>query len=436
MAVSLRVAGCVLALSGALAGLLEGAGSDGEWSNWRGPHYDGSSDETALPDALDPSRTQLWAIDLPGPSSGTPVVWGDRIFLSSLEAETQNLLALCFNRADGKLLWRHEVSVGYTSNKRNNLASPSPVCDATRVIYTYGSGDVVAFDHAGKELWKRNLQKDYGKFSVEWLYGSSPLLLKDRLFIQLLNRDDAKGSTEQTSSYLLAVGAADGKDVWKHARVTDAKGESQESYSTPIPFTVKGRELIALIGGDCATAHDPMSGEEVWRFAGLNPSHQGNWRNIPSPVVADGRVVVPAGRGAKLFAIPGDLAGTVGIDRAAWSSGELNTDVCVPLFYHGKLFVLDGDRKKVSCVDPASGTPQGSLALETTAVLRASLTAGDGKLYVQNEAGDCWVLNADHLAVLAKTSLGSEGACRASIALAHGTALVRTGNKLYAFAKR
>jgi outer membrane protein assembly factor BamB len=328
------------------------------------------------------------------------------------------------------------VSVGYTSNKRNNLASPSPVCDATRVIYTYGSGDVVAFDHAGTQLWKRNLQKDYGKFSVEWLYGSSPLLLKDRLYIQLLNRDDAKGNSEQTSSYLLAVGAADGKDVWKHARVTEAKGESQESYSTPIPFTVKGRELIALIGGDCATAHDPMSGEEVWRFAGLNPGHQGNWRNIPSPVVADGRVVVPAGRGAKLYAIPGDLAGTVGIERAAWSSGELNTDVCVPLSYHGKLYVLDGDRKKVSCVDPATGTVQGTLALETTAVLRASLTAGDGKLYVQNEAGDCWVLNADHLAVLAKTSLGSEGACRASIALAHGSALVRTGSKLYAFARK
>ena len=437
MGTTLGFAGCVLAVCGALAGLAgDAAGADGEWPNWRGPHFDGSSDETALPDALDPQRTQLWATDLPGPSSGTPIVWGERIFISALEATTQNLLAQCYQRSDGKLLWSHEVAVGYTSNKRNDLASPSPVCDATRVIYTYGSGDVVAFDHAGKELWTRNLQKDNGKFSVQWLYGSSPLLLQDRLYIQLLNRDDAKGNTEETSSYLLALDSASGKVLWKHARVTDAKAESQESYSSPIPFTVKGKELIALLGGDCVTAHDPMSGAEVWRFAGLNPSHQGNWRNIPSPVFAAGRVVVPGGRGAKLYAIPGDLMGTVGVERAAWTSSELNTDVAVPLFYRGKLYVLDGDHKLVTCVDPASAAKQWSQPLETTAVVRGSLTAGDGKLYVQNESGDAWVLSADHAQVLSKTSLGSEGAARASIALSHGMALVRTAGKLFAFAKK
>lgn len=427
---ALRIAGCVMLLSTGLGAV------DSNWPSWRGPHYDGSSDLTALPDALDPQRTLLWSADLPGPSSGTPIVWGNLIFVSSLESETQNLLALCYDRKDGKQLWRKEVSVGYTSNKRNNLASPSPVCDATHVIFTYGSGDISAFDHAGKPLWHRNLQKDFGKFSVEWLYGSSPVLLDDRLYVQLLNRDDAKGNTEQTSSYLLAMSASDGKDLWKHARVTDAKGESQESYSTPIPCTIRGKPALILIGGDCATAHDAATGEEIWRFAGMNPNHQGNWRTIPSAVIADGRAVVSAGRGAKLYAIPLDSMGTIAVDHAAWAVSDLNTDVCVPLFYHGKLYVLDGDRKSVACVDPTTGMKQWSGALESTAVLRASLTAGDGKLYVQNEAGDAWVLAADHFAVLSKTSLGGEGACRASIALAEGMVLVRTSSKLLAFAKK
>jgi len=418
----------------AAAGVL--AGGEGNWPNWRGPHSNGSSDETALPDALDPQKTQLWSVDLPGPSSGTPAIWGNLVFVSSLESETQNLLALCYDRTSGKQLWRREVTVGYTSNKRNNLASPSPVCDAGHAVFTYGSGDIIAFDHAGKLLWHRNLQKDFGKFSVEWLYGSSPLLLDDRLVVQLLNRDDAKGNTEQTSSFLLAIALADGHDLWKHARVTDAKGESQEAYTSPMPLVRDGKTEVVLLGGDCVTAHDPATGAELWRFSGLNPGHQGNWRTIPSAVVADGRVVVSAGRGARLIAIPGDLTGTVGIDRAVWNVTDLNTDVCVPLFYHGRLYVLDGDRKAISCVDPATGAKQWSGTLESTAVLRASLTAGDGKLYVQNEAGDAWVLAADHFAVLAKTSLGSEGASRASIAIAQGIVLVRTSSKLLAFAKK
>jgi outer membrane protein assembly factor BamB len=426
----LRAMCCVLCAASAITA------GEGNWPSWRGPHYDGSGDVTALPDALDPQRTQVWAVDLPGPGSGTPVVWGDQIFVSSLEAETQNLLALCYARSDGKQLWRHEVAVGYTSNRRNNLASPSPVCDATHVIFTYGSGDISAFDHAGKPLWHRNLQKDFGKFSVEWLYGSTPLLLDDRLFVQLLNRDDAKGNTEQTSSYLLAISAADGKDVWKHARVTDAKGESQESYSSPMPCTIKGKPALVLIGGDCATAHDAATGAEIWRFAGLNPGHAGNWRTIPSAVIADGRVVVSAGRGATLYAIPLDSAGTIAVDHAVWSASDLHTDVCVPLSYQGRLYVLDGDRKTITCVDPATGTKLWSGTLESTAVLRASLTAGDGKLFVQNEAGDAWVLAADHFAVLAKTSLGSDGASRSSIALAGGMVLVRTSSKLLAFAKK
>src|SRR4051812_34681391 len=133
-----------------------------EWRQWRGPHFNGSSDAKHLPDKLDEKANARWTTAMPGTGSGTPVVAGDRVFVSALDKASQKLLAMCLSRADGKILWSKEVGSGFQKNDRNNTASPSPITDGQTVWFYYGSGDLAAFDLEGNAKWARNITKDYG----------------------------------------------------------------------------------------------------------------------------------------------------------------------------------------------------------------------------------------------------------------------------------
>jgi len=113
-------------------------------------------------------------------SGATPAIWNDHVFVSSPD-EQKNLNLICLNRVDGKIRWQKQVAVGDKVIGRNNMASPSPVTDGKAVFILFGTGDLAAYDFFGKELWTRNIGKDFGKFSIMWLYGSSPLLYKDKL---------------------------------------------------------------------------------------------------------------------------------------------------------------------------------------------------------------------------------------------------------------
>ena len=166
---------------------------------------------------------------MPGPSGATPVVWGDRIFVSSPDAE-KNLLLLCYNRKDGALLWKKQISSGDITKGKGNMASPSPIADGKLVYILFGTGDLAALDFDGKIVWQRNLGKDYGRFSINWIYGSSPLLYDGRLYIQVLQRNPAPpdypglaGGSPERESYLLALDPANGKTLWKRVRPTVAK---------------------------------------------------------------------------------------------------------------------------------------------------------------------------------------------------------------------
>lgn len=408
----------------AVLATLTAAGAGEHWPHWRGPAWNGTAGETPLPDRLD-DATRLWSVDMPGPSSGTPAVWNDRVFVATPDKRTKDLLALCVERTTGRELWRAKIGVGFTSNQRNDLAACSPVCDAERAVFIFGSGDLAAFDHAGKELWRRNLQQDHGKFLIQWLYASSPTLIDGRLYVQYLGRPSAKG---QQGSWLLCIDAATGKDRWKHTRATEALGESLEAYTTPIPARVGGTDALLLVGGDLITAHDASDGRELWRRDLDNPTRAKNWRLIPSAVVAGDLAVVFTARGAKAVAVK------LADGAVAWASGEFTSDVCVPAPYRGALYAVDGDKRTIACVDPASGAVRWRGEFGETALLRASPTAGNGKIYCINEAGKAWVLAAgDEYRVLWSGELGGGTTTRASIALAQGTVIVRTGEQLSAF---
>ena len=404
---------------------------------WRGPHFNGSSDVRGLPDKLDTS-TQMWSAKLPGPGAGTPVIAGDRIFLSVLDSQSRKLLGMCLSRKDGQVLWRKEIGNGFQQNNMNNTASPSAVTDGKLVWFYFGTGDLAAFDIDGNPKWSRNIQKDFGDFNILWIYGSSPLLYNGRLYVQVLQRDEpvhGGASSPAADSYLLAIDPETGKDLWRHVRPNDARGESKESYATPLPVENNGHSEIVLVGGDCVTAHDPMTGEELWRVGGWNPQKINHWRMVAGLVAVDGLVVACVPKGGPVFAIKDGGRGDVSTTNIAWKSNQLSSDVCIPLFYKDRLYVLNGDRKTISCAEPSTGKVLWSGRLDANAVFRASPTGADGKIYVIDETGETWVLATDEFKIISKSSFGGERN-RASIVAVDGQIFVRAAEKLQAIGSR
>lgn len=441
--------------------------SAADWSHWRGPEFNGSSSETNLPAEFSPTNNLKWSIDLPGPSAATPVVSGDHVLVSSPDLKTKTLLALAFDRKTGNELWRREISPGFSRDNRSNYSSPSPVTDGKQVFFLYGNGDLAAFDFTGKSNWTMNLEKQYGPFAYQWTYGASPTLFDGKLLIQVLQRDVAvrgQGRTDGTNeSYLLALNSATGEELWRHIRPCEARAESQEAYSTPIPVVVgfndsggvridgdliqpvTAREplpqwQILVAGGDCITGHSATDGAELWRWGTWNPTRIGHWRLVPCPV-SDGKVALAvAPKGAPVYAVKLGGNGTLTDDAVAWKSEEreVSSDVSTPAFYNGKFFVLNSDKKTIARVDPATGKADWIGELDSRPKFESSPTAADGKLYFQNHAGEVFVVGTgDEFQLLHRVVMGDAGDrdTRSSIAVSGGNLFIRTANKLYCVGK-
>jgi len=412
------------------------------WPQWRGPAFNGSSAETGLPETWT-KETVKWKAPLPGPSGATPAVWGDRIFVSS--PDSGNLILLCYNRKDGALLWKQQVAEGDITKGRGNMASPSPIADGKTVYILFGTGDLAALDFNGKTLWHRKLGEDYGRFSINWIYGSSPLLFDGRLYIQVLQRNPAPaeypglaGGSPDRESYLLALDPATGNTLWKHVRPTEAKMESQESYATPEPQVgPDGKKQILIAGGDCLTGHDAATGEELWRGYGLNRKG-GEWMRLVATPVSVGNVAVACGpKKERVLAFRTDSKGDISTSGLVWSFDERKTpDVCTPAYYNGKLLVLDGDSHTLTCLDPKTGEKkwQGELPVRDT--VRSSPTAADGKLYILTEKGNVIICGAgDEFKVLATIPMGGAEGSRSAIAVSDGDLFIRTTEALYCVGK-
>ena len=280
----------------------------GDWPQFRGPNFEGSAaaDESGLPEKFSRESGVKWTADMPGPAASTPAVWGDKVFVTSTNVDTQDLEAICLNRETGEVLWKREVGFGMNRDKRSNFASNSPATDGERVVFFFGTGDLAAFDLDGKPLWQRNIVKDYGEFAFLWTFSTSPLLYKNKLYLQVLQRDTAvngRGKPEGNESYLLAMDPATGKELWKVNRPAKAQKESLEAFTTPTPFSGAGRDELIIAGGDCLTGHDPETGAEIWRWGTWNPDRITHWRLVPSPVVGGGVVLACAPKKSPVYAI-------------------------------------------------------------------------------------------------------------------------------------
>lgn len=424
------------------------------WPQWRGPAQNGVSSAKNLPTTWSATENIVWKTPLPAWSGGTPIIWGDRIFVTSpskaepaakmppkeSQQETRGrrrsrgqarnpggdtLLLICLSKKDGRILWQRDLDKGNRLHRKQNNSSPSPVTDGRHVWVVTGTGAVTAFDMDGKQLWQRNLQEDYGRFGLNWGYASSPLLYNSKLFIQVL-----QGYRTDDPSYVVAFDALSGKELWRQERPTDALAESPDAYTTPALLQHDSQSQIVITGGDYVTGHDPESGTEIWRAGGLNPQKRRNYRIVASPMVVDGIVYAPTRR-KPLLALRAGGKGDVSTSHLAWKwAGEAATDVPTPVC-DGKHFYMVDDRGRVICLDAKTGEVVWGPQRTVQGIVSASPLLADGKLYIINEQAVSTVLAAGgEFKLLATNEL--DGSYTLSSPIASGSQLfLRTATHLY-----
>ncbi len=419
-----------------------------DWANWRGPNYNGSTTAANLPVKFSPTEGVKWVANLPGPSAATPIVWKNSVFVTSTDMKTQELLAFCFDRRNGNLLWKNSVGTGYRPanqgnavqiDERGNYASPSPVTDGKRVVFFFGNGDLAAFDMRGNPLWKRNLQKENGDFCFNWTFSSSPVLYEGKLYMQILQRNQVVGGRgrENSASYLMTLNPDTGKEIWRAERPTNAVNESMEAYSTPIPYEYNGRKEILIAGGDYLTGHDPANGKELWRWGTWNPNHSEQWwRLVPSPVAGGGVVLACAPKRAPVYAAKAGATTSSSLVWQSQSRSDITSDVPTPLFYEGKFYVLSDVKKAITCVEPSTGEPIWSTKIPGIPMCWGSPTGADGKLYFMNLHGEVFVFSAKDGTLLSQNPMATEESeIRSTIAVAHNNLFIRTNTRLYCVGK-
>ena len=395
------------------------------WPQWRGPFLNGVSAEKNLPSKWSAEENVTWKLAMPSWTGATPIIWGERIFLNV--AEGDDLLLWCVDRTKGELLWKKHLSGGNTKMRKQNMSSPSPVTDGKTVWVMTGTGILKAFDFSGAELWARDVQKDYGRFGLNWGYASSPLLYEDALFVQVLH-----GMRTDDPSYVMRLDKKTGKTLWKVERPTQAIRESPDSYTTPALLKYGKNVEIVITGGDCVTGHDPATGKELWRANGLNPDNNPNFRIVASPVVFADVVYAPT-REKPLLAIKAGGRGDVTESHKLWAFTH-GPDVPTPVT-DGKYFYVVDDRGIMWCLDAKTGQALWRPQRIKPATYSSSPVLADDKLYVTNEEGLTTVLKAGpKFEVLAENNLNDY--TLSSPAISDGQIFMRTAQYLYCIGKR
>ena len=395
------------------------------WPQWRGPQLNGLSAETNLPVKWSKTENVAWTLPMPERSGATPIIWGDHIFLNVGEGPNLELWAL--ERSTGAVRWKRPLGGGNVRMRKQQMSSPSPVTDGERVWVMTGTGLLRAFDFAGKEFWLRDIQRDYGQFGINWGYASSPLLFEDSLYVQVLH-----GMHTDDPSYVLRIDKASGKTLWRVERPTKAQRESPDAYSTPALLRHAGGTEIVITGGDVVTGHDPATGRELWRADGLNPTNNGSYRIVASPVVFGETIVAPS-RERPLLVLKAGGRGDVTDSHIIWRFNN-GPDVPTPVTDGTYLYSIN-DRGIVYCLDLKTGdTVYGGQRLRP-ATYSGSPVLADGKIYITDEDGVTSVMKAGpSFELLAENDFGEY--TLSSPAVSEGQIFIRTDAALYAIGTR
>ena len=390
------------------------ARTQANWPSWRGPAGTGVSDATDLPVKWT-NESVRWKTELVGEGQSSPIVWGDRIFLTSATEGGRSRVVMCLDRASGDLLWKDTAWTGQPEKTHNMNLFASATCatDGKRVVAFFGRGGIHCYDFEGMKLWARDL----GVFQGPWGTGASPVL-HENLVIQNCDAED--------KASIVALDKKTGKTVWETPR------KLYRGWSSPLLVkTERGTEVV-LNGDQGVNAYDAKSGKELWFSAG----HGG--RGTPTVTRYEETLIVLGGRTrGYMFAVkPGGNGTIVGADQVWQTSRKGGRDLPSPIV-SGKYLVIVSLRPAVAtCYDAGTGKELNKLRLEGN--FSASPIAANGLIYVPNESGDVFVLKpGEELELVAQNRIDTAGSglFRASVTPNHGELLVRSHRFLYCVAK-
>ena len=411
-----------------------------DWPQWRGPTADGVSGETGIPIHWAPGENIAWRAPLRGLGTSTPIVWDDRIFVTSQVgrggidergarfANTRRpklydsadgaitLIVQALRRDDGTLLWEHAMPAeGWVPpvHRKHNLASPSCVTDGELVYAWFGNGQIVALTLDGDLVWSRHIGEEYARFDVLWGHGSSPMLYDETI---VLLCDHPPGG------YLLALDRQTGEERWKLDR-----GPGLRSYSTPFLVETATRDELIVNSVNRVEAYDPHSAELLWH-AGEAVSLA-----IGMPVYADGVLYTSRGYASGPYlAIRVGGRGDVSASHILWRSPTRAPYISSLLLYDGLLYMAT-ELGIVSATDATDGALVWRARLD--GVFTASPVAADGHVYLLGESGETFVLAAGREpTVVARNPLGER--TLASPAISNGRIFIRTDDHLIAIGSR
>jgi outer membrane protein assembly factor BamB len=429
------------------------ASPKGSWPSFRGPSASGVSNGQNLPDKWNAKTGEniLWRTPVPGLAHSSPIVWGNRVFVTSAissdpkatfrpglygdgdasqDRTNHRWVIYAFEKHSGKKLWEQVAYQGEPREKRHikaTYANSSPVTDGRIVVAWFGSQGVYAYDVNGKFLWKADLGRlDFGAYDIptfEWGSASSPIIWNDLVILQV---------DTQTDSFLLALNANTGKTAWKTDR------EELPSWGTPtVITTAQGNELVTN-ASNFVRGYDPRTGKELWRLG------KSSKITAPTPIYGDDVLVVVSGRGPErpIFVLKPGARGDITLNEnqtsnqsVVWSKTGRGSYMPTPLIYNGILYVLANN----GLFDAYKLQTGEEVYRQRLPVIgsgfSASPVAADGKIYLSNEDGEILVIAAGPtFSHIATNTMGE--LLMATPALSEGVMYVRGAESLFAIGKK
>ncbi len=333
----------------------------GNWTQFRGPDGSGIATDKNIPVKLDARKSVQWKIDLPGRGLSSPIIVGNRVFVSAASGPDQTRLhVFCFDAKTGKTIWERQFwATGRTmSHSKTCVAAPTPVSDGKRLYVTYSSNDLICLDLDGNLKWLRGLTLDYPNASNSLGMASSPVVAGDTLVLQVEN---------DSESFAAGIDVMTGANRWKQNRPKAA------NWTSPVISKLGSRKIILLQSSAGVHAIEPRTGVEVWYYGG-------GASTIPSTAVAANGVVFVPSHGITALK-PGD-----GTKEAVelWRSGQLAPGTSSPIAFGGRVYIVN-KAGALTCGDAGNGDRLWQLRMKGP--FTASPVAANGHIYCVNEKG-------------------------------------------------
>jgi outer membrane protein assembly factor BamB len=382
------------------------------WPRWRGPSAQGLASGTGYPDSWSATQNVLWKVPVPGSGNSSPIVWGDRIYLTTAY-DGRRVSMLAFNRSNGAKVWETFAPEGRSASAhpKNGHASATASTDGQRIYVSLGARGLLAVDMQGKVAW----HQDVGAINNYWGPAGSSLLYKDRIILYQDHQGDA---------FIAAFDTATGKQHWRTRRTANV------GWGTPVAIRAAGRDEIIVNSQNRVYAYNPDTGAELWTCGG--PTDE----VIPTPVVGHGLVFCSSGRAGPTLAIrpggKGDVTGT----HVAWSTPRGSPFVPSPLLHGPYLYMVNDMQSVATCFDATSGKTmwQERLGVARREGFSGSPVAVDDKVFFTNDDGETFVLRAGaKFELLHVNDIGEP--TLASPALVDGRWYIRTSQHLIAIGR-